>query len=91
MTLPPLSDRNLTVEPPVTGASNGMGLSVTEYLLAEGHSVIAAVRKPESMAAHKEKYGGKILVVKVNVQSQEEVDAAFCSSEGGVWPDRCGV
>ncbi|KAJ6598162.1 hypothetical protein DFH09DRAFT_53830 [Mycena vulgaris] len=65
----------------VTGASNGMGLSVTEYLLAEGHTVIAAVRKPESMNAHKEKYGAKILVVKVNVQSQEDVDAAFAQAQ----------
>ncbi|KAJ7687699.1 hypothetical protein B0H17DRAFT_1203412 [Mycena rosella] len=65
----------------VTGASNGMGLSVTEYLLAEGHAVVAAVRKPESMNAHKDKYGPKILVVKVNVQSQEDVESAFAQAE----------
>jgi len=34
---------------PVTGASNGMGLSMIEYLLAKGDIVIAAVCKPESM------------------------------------------
>ncbi|KAJ7489093.1 NAD(P)-binding protein [Mycena latifolia] len=65
----------------VTGASNGMGLSVTDYLLAEGHTVVAAVRKPESMSAHKEKYGDKILIVTVNVQSQEDVDGAFVQAE----------
>ncbi|KAJ7677921.1 NAD(P)-binding protein [Mycena polygramma] len=65
----------------VTGASNGMGLSVTEYLLAGGHSVVAAVRKPESMNAHKEKHGARLLVVKVNVQSQEDVDAAFAQAK----------
>lgn len=55
-----------------------MGLSVTEYLLNKGEIVVAAVRKPESMKAHQEKYGAeKLLVVKVNVQSQEDVDAAF--------------
>ncbi|TDL15493.1 NAD(P)-binding protein [Rickenella mellea] len=62
----------------VTGASNGMGLSVTEYLLAKGDAVIAAVRKPESMKDHQAKYGkDKLLVAKVNVQSQEDIDAAF--------------
>ncbi|KAJ7722897.1 NAD(P)-binding protein [Mycena maculata] len=65
----------------VTGASNGVGLSVTEYLLAEGHTVVAAVRRPESMSAHKEKHGARILVVKVDVQSQEDVDAAFAAAE----------
>ncbi|KAJ7097524.1 hypothetical protein C8R44DRAFT_717153 [Mycena epipterygia] len=65
----------------VTGASNGMGLSVTDYLLSEGHIVIAAVRKPESMSVHKDKYGANILVVKVNVQSQEDVDAAFKNAQ----------
>jgi NADP-dependent 3-hydroxy acid dehydrogenase YdfG len=58
-----------------------MGLSVTEYLLAEGHSVVAAVRKPESMGAQKEKYGARILVVKVDVQSQEDVEAAFAQAK----------
>ncbi|KAJ7290357.1 hypothetical protein C8J57DRAFT_1611179 [Mycena rebaudengoi] len=62
----------------VTGASNGMGLSVTENLLSQGDIVIAAVRNPASMKAHQEKYGAdQLLVVKVNVQSQEDVDAAF--------------
>jgi len=59
-----------------------MGLSVTEYLLAKGDTVIAAVRKPESMKGHQAKYGAdKLLVVKVNVQSQEDVDAAFKEAE----------
>ncbi|KAJ7040921.1 hypothetical protein C8F04DRAFT_184346 [Mycena alexandri] len=65
----------------VTGASNGMGLSVTEYLLSEGHSVVAAVRKPESMDALKAKYGARILVVRVDVQHQEDVDAAFSQAQ----------
>ncbi|KAJ7779141.1 hypothetical protein B0H16DRAFT_1711495 [Mycena metata] len=65
----------------VTGASNGMGLSVTEYLLSEGHTVVAAVRKPESMNTLKAKYGARILVVKVDVQHQEDVDSAFAQAE----------
>jgi len=66
----------------VTGASNGMGLSVTEYLLAKGDAVVAAVRKPESMKSYQAKYGAdKLLVVKVNVQSQEDIDAAFAKAK----------
>ncbi|KAF7369265.1 putative NAD-P-binding protein [Mycena venus] len=67
----------------VTGASNGMGLSVTEYLLAEGHNIVAAVRRPDSksMSTLKSKYGARVLVVKVDVQSQEDVDTAFAQAQ----------
>lgn len=54
-----------------------MGLSMTEYLLEKGDTVIAAVRRPDAMKEHQAKYGDKILVVKVDVQKQEDVDAAF--------------
>jgi len=59
-----------------------MGLSMTEYLLAKGAIVIAAVRKPESMKEHQAKYGSdQLLVVKVDVRIQEDVDAAFKKAE----------
>lgn len=59
-----------------------MGLSLTEYLLAKGEVVVAAVRKPESMKEHQAKYGAdKLLVVKVDVQKQEDVDAAFSQAQ----------
>jgi NAD(P)-dependent dehydrogenase (short-subunit alcohol dehydrogenase family) len=59
-----------------------MGLSVTEYLLEKGETVVAAVRKPESMKQHQAKYSAdKLLVVKVDVQSQDDVDAAFLKAE----------
>ena len=66
----------------VTGASNGMGLSMTDYLLTKGDAVIAAVRNPESMKEYQAKYGAdRLLVVKVDVQKQEDVDAAFKEAE----------
>jgi NAD(P)-dependent dehydrogenase (short-subunit alcohol dehydrogenase family) len=58
-----------------------MGLSMTEYLLANGHSVVAAVRRPEAMKEHQAKYGAKILVVKVDVKNPEDIDAAFKEAE----------
>ena len=67
---------------PVTGASNGMGLSMTEYLLAKGDIVVAAVRRPESMKGHQVEYGAdKLLVVKVDVKNQEDIDAGFKKAE----------
>ncbi len=67
---------------PVTGASNGMGLSMTEYLLAKGDVVVAAVRRPESMKGHQVEYGAdKLLVVKVDVKNQEDIDAGFKKAE----------
>jgi NADP-dependent 3-hydroxy acid dehydrogenase YdfG len=54
-----------------------MGLSMTEYLLTKGDIVVAAVRRPESMKKHQETYGAdKLLVVKVDVKNQEDIDAA---------------
>lgn len=67
---------------PVTGASNGMGLSMTEYLLTKGDIVIASVRRPESMKEYQVKYGtDKLLVVKVDVKNQEDIDTAFKQAE----------
>ncbi|KAJ6606883.1 hypothetical protein B0H10DRAFT_2074180 [Mycena sp. CBHHK59/15] len=66
----------------VTGASNGLGLAVTEYMLDQGLIVVAAVRRPDSMKAHQQKYGAEnLLVVKVDVKSQEDVSAAFQEAE----------
>ncbi|KAJ7176865.1 hypothetical protein C8R46DRAFT_889684 [Mycena filopes] len=65
----------------ITGASNGMGLAVTQYLLAEGHFVVAAVRNPASMQPYVEQFRSRVLVVKVNVQHQADVDAAFAQAE----------
>ena len=39
----------------VTGANRGIGLEFAKQLLAEGHSVIAGVRSPESMKFSHEK------------------------------------
>jgi NAD(P)-dependent dehydrogenase (short-subunit alcohol dehydrogenase family) len=60
-----------------------MGLSMTEYLLAKGDIVVAAVRRPESMKEHQVEYGAdKLLIVKVDVKNQEDIDAAFKKAEG---------
>ena len=55
---------------------------MAEYLLAKGDIVIAAVRRPESMKEHQVAYGAdKLLVVKVDVKNQEDIDAAFKKAE----------
>src|ERR1700760_1899367 len=66
----------------VTGASNGMGLSVVEHVLSKGQTVVAAVRNPDAMKQHQSQYGSdKLLIVKCDVQRQEEVDKAFAKAQ----------
>ena len=51
-------------------------------MLDNGDAVVAAVRKPESMKDYVAKYGAdKCHVVKLNVQSKEDIDAAFASAK----------
>jgi NAD(P)-dependent dehydrogenase (short-subunit alcohol dehydrogenase family) len=55
---------------------------MTEYLLRNGDIVVAAVRKPESMKGHQVAYGAdKLVVVQVDVNHQEDIDAAFKKAE----------
>lgn len=55
---------------------------MTEYLLENGHNVVAAVRKPESLQAHVDKYGAsRLLPVKVNVQQLSDVQDAFSKAK----------
>lgn len=46
----------------VTGASSGIGLNLTEKLLADGHKVIATVRRLNSLQALKEQYDDQLTV-----------------------------
>ncbi len=44
----------------VTGASRGIGLAVTEYLVRNSHKVVIVSRSQEVLAALKDKYPSQI-------------------------------
>lgn len=67
----------------ITGASNGLGLSLALYVLKSGHNVIAAMRNPtRSAEAAKsiEAAGGKIFQLDVT-RPQDEIFKAIETAE----------
>ena len=62
----------------VTGTSTGLGRSLTEYVLSQGHIVVATLRKPTDLDALKARYSSEqLLIVKLDVSKRDEVAAAF--------------
>jgi len=60
----------------ITGASGGLGLALTEKVLAQGHPVVAAVRRVEAMQALKQAYPDLLQVESVDLADHEQVRAA---------------
>ncbi|KAG1731849.1 uncharacterized protein EDB91DRAFT_1252005 [Suillus paluster] len=62
----------------ITGTSSGFGRCMTEYALSQGDIVIATLRKPEALSDLATRYpADKLLVLKVDVTKQEDIDEAF--------------
>ncbi|MDO5626183.1 MAG: SDR family NAD(P)-dependent oxidoreductase [Pseudomonadota bacterium] len=59
----------------ITGASGGLGLELTKKALADGHTVVAAVRKPEALAALAEQHAGRLVVEKLDVTRTGDIAA----------------
>lgn len=59
----------------ITGASGGLGLELARKVLADGHRVIAAVRKPEALAAVQSQYGERLQVETLDLTDFEQVKA----------------
>ena len=60
----------------ITGASGGLGLALTETVLAQGHSVVAAVRRVEAMQALKQKYPALLALESVDLMNPRQIQAA---------------
>ncbi|WP_234487614.1 SDR family NAD(P)-dependent oxidoreductase [Paraburkholderia aspalathi] len=60
----------------ITGASGGLGLALTEKVLAQRHPVIAAVRRVEAMQALKQAHPDLLQVESVDLADHEQVRAA---------------
>jgi NAD(P)-dependent dehydrogenase (short-subunit alcohol dehydrogenase family) len=60
----------------ITGAGRGMGLDITKAALAAGHKVVATGRDTEKVAKAIGSRSEDLLVVKLDVTSQADADAA---------------
>jgi NAD(P)-dependent dehydrogenase (short-subunit alcohol dehydrogenase family) len=73
--LPASADESAQKAVLVTGASSGIGLSITEHLAAEGHFVYAGARKAEDIARLSAM--DNVKGIRLDVTVQEEIDAAL--------------
>lgn len=60
----------------ITGASGGLGLALSQKVLAAGHPLVAAVRRPEALQQLAAQYPHLLLVEQVDVTDREQVQAA---------------
>ena len=60
----------------ITGSSSGLGRILTEAVLLKGGLVAAAVRTPSKLQDLEVKYKEKILVLKLDVTSQDQIQTA---------------
>ena len=72
----------------ITGAGRGMGLSIAKAALAAGHKVVATGRNTDKVA---QAVGDSpdLLVVKLDVTSPADAEAAVKAVDRPVWPYRC--
>jgi len=62
----------------VTGSSTGLGRAFTEYVLTQGHIVVATLRKPSDLDDLTVKYhADQLLVLKLDVSKPQDISDAF--------------
>ncbi|TWR26667.1 SDR family NAD(P)-dependent oxidoreductase [Mucilaginibacter achroorhodeus] len=64
----------------ITGASRGLGRSLTEAVLASGDRVAATARDSKNLEHFVEQYGDSILPLQLDVNNKEEVHSAIAST-----------
>ncbi|MCE7010940.1 oxidoreductase [Kibdelosporangium philippinense] len=64
----------------ITGASRGLGRSITEAALAAGHDVVATARTPSQLADLVEKYPATLHALAVDVTDPAAIEAAVKST-----------
>ncbi len=60
----------------ITGASSGLGLEMAQQLLAQGHTVIATVRRPGTLTNIEQEYRERLDVVQLDLVEPESIAAA---------------
>lgn len=59
----------------ITGAAGGLGLQLTHKVLSEGHTVVAAVRRPQELAALSQQYGSRLVIEQLDLTDLAAIDA----------------
>ena len=67
--------RQLTI---ITGATRGLGLALTQRLLAEGMRVVAIGRLLNNMKSEKEEYGSALRTMSAELATHDGIRAASC-------------
>lgn len=65
----------------ITGASGGLGMALTKKVLAEGHPVTAAVRRPATLQLLKDAYSQLLTIEQVDVTDQAQLQAAAARNQ----------
>jgi NAD(P)-dependent dehydrogenase (short-subunit alcohol dehydrogenase family) len=60
----------------ITGASSGLGLEMTQQLLTQGHTVVAAIRRAEALVQLKQAFGERLDIVPLDLVEPESISAA---------------
>ncbi len=60
----------------ITGASSGLGLEMTQQLLAQGHTVIATLRRPGTLTQLEQKYRERLDTVQLDLVEPESIASA---------------
>lgn len=60
----------------ITGASSGLGLEMTQQLLAQGHKVIATVRRPGTLTQLEQEYRKRLDTVQLDLVEPESIVSA---------------
>lgn len=60
----------------ITGASSGLGLEMTQQLLAQGNTVIATLRRPGTLEQLEQEYRDRLDIVQLDLVKQESIVSA---------------
>ena len=60
----------------ITGASSGLGFEMTQQLLAQGHKVVATLRRPGTLAQLEQEYRERLDIVQLDLVKPESIAAA---------------
>lgn len=60
----------------ITGASSGLGLEMTQQLLARGQTVIATLRRAGSLTELEREYRERLDIVKLDLVEPESISAS---------------